>query len=92
MWEPRQLTTLWAFEASYRESFTFTFTALRKISETQIIWALMSAILQTDMKQLNGKQRFRLIDCILKNLSVVATTKLQPDDKLAGVKQIQNTR
>jgi hypothetical protein len=23
MWEPRRLTTLWAFTACYRESFTF---------------------------------------------------------------------
>jgi hypothetical protein len=23
MWEPRRLTTLWAFMASYRDSFTF---------------------------------------------------------------------
>jgi hypothetical protein len=26
MWEPRHLTTLWAFMACYRDSFTFTFT------------------------------------------------------------------
>jgi hypothetical protein len=26
MWEPRRLTTLWAFTASYRDSFTFFFT------------------------------------------------------------------
>jgi hypothetical protein len=26
MWEPRRLTTLWAFTACYRDSFTFTFT------------------------------------------------------------------
>jgi hypothetical protein len=25
MWEPRRLTTLWAFMACYRDSFTFTF-------------------------------------------------------------------
>jgi hypothetical protein len=25
MWEPRRLTTLWAFTACYRESFAFTF-------------------------------------------------------------------
>jgi hypothetical protein len=25
MWEPRRLTTLWAFAACYRDSFTFTF-------------------------------------------------------------------
>jgi hypothetical protein len=24
MWEPRRLTTLWGFTASYRDSFTFT--------------------------------------------------------------------
>jgi hypothetical protein len=26
MWEPRRLTTLWAFTACYRDSFTFLFT------------------------------------------------------------------
>jgi hypothetical protein len=26
MWEPRRLTTLWAFKACYRDSFTFFFT------------------------------------------------------------------
>jgi hypothetical protein len=26
MWEPQHLTTLWAFAACYRDSFTFTFT------------------------------------------------------------------
>jgi hypothetical protein len=25
MWEPRRLTTLWAFTACYRDSFSFTF-------------------------------------------------------------------
>jgi hypothetical protein len=25
MWEPRHLTTLWAFKACYRDSFTFNF-------------------------------------------------------------------
>jgi hypothetical protein len=28
MWEPRPLTTLWAFTACYRDSFTFYFTLL----------------------------------------------------------------
>jgi hypothetical protein len=26
MWEPRRITTLWAFMACYRDSFNFTFT------------------------------------------------------------------
>jgi hypothetical protein len=26
MWEPRRLTTLWAYTACYRDNFTFTFT------------------------------------------------------------------
>jgi hypothetical protein len=28
MWEPRRLTTLWAFMACYRDSFTFTYLIL----------------------------------------------------------------
>jgi hypothetical protein len=28
MWEPRRLTTLWAFMACYRDSFTFTLLQL----------------------------------------------------------------
>jgi hypothetical protein len=31
MWEPRRLTTLWAFTACYRDSFTFTLPLLLKI-------------------------------------------------------------
>jgi hypothetical protein len=28
MWEPRRLTTLWAFTACYRDSFTFLYSFL----------------------------------------------------------------
>jgi hypothetical protein len=28
MWEPRRLTTLWAFTACYRDSFTYTCTSV----------------------------------------------------------------
>jgi hypothetical protein len=33
MWEPRRLTTLWAFTACYRDNFTFfTFTFRKRVS------------------------------------------------------------
>jgi hypothetical protein len=34
MWEPQRLTTLWAFTAYYRDSFTFTLTAEMMIFTT----------------------------------------------------------
>jgi hypothetical protein len=32
MWEPRRLTTLWAFKACYRDSFTFYSLHIIKLS------------------------------------------------------------
>jgi hypothetical protein len=37
MWEPRRLTTLWAFTACYRDSFTF-FTVSLKSTMKQFTW------------------------------------------------------
>jgi hypothetical protein len=31
MWGPQRLTTLWAFTACYRDSFTFTYFTLTKL-------------------------------------------------------------
>jgi hypothetical protein len=32
MWEPRRLTTLWAFTTCYKDRFTFTLEALSRLS------------------------------------------------------------
>jgi hypothetical protein len=37
MWEPRRLTTLWAFTASYRDSFTFL-PYLKEIAYDDVYW------------------------------------------------------
>jgi hypothetical protein len=40
MWDPQRLTTLWAFMACYRDSFTFTFTFTFTLS-LRWIWLLI---------------------------------------------------
>jgi hypothetical protein len=34
MWEPRRLTTVWAFTTCYKGSFTFTFTFTKSLINT----------------------------------------------------------
>jgi hypothetical protein len=36
MWEPRRLTTLWAFTACYRDSFTFLLVELLRLLKVQM--------------------------------------------------------
>jgi hypothetical protein len=63
MWEPRPLTTLWAFTACYRDSFTFfTFTPF----------------LNTTLSYTYGEVDIKLDICLFSALEMISFT-LQPD-------------
>jgi hypothetical protein len=45
MWEPRRLTTLWAFMACFRDSFTFfMMTEYIEMFPTEVFWILSLAV------------------------------------------------
>jgi hypothetical protein len=65
MWEPRRLTTLWAFMACYRDSFTFYYESVLysdvRHDTLNFKWVFPPLLLERLLTNVNGKEMLNKI-------------------------------
>jgi hypothetical protein len=88
MWDPQRLTTLWAFTARYRDSFTFTFLLLCSTSAvTRVLTYLVFGLLH-DRRIIS----FHFLGLLYLGLHLNTTVQCLHETKAVGIRAISFPR